>query len=259
MKLARRRFLHLAAGAVAFPAVSRIARAQLAQPTEANPLAGKPLRYMIGADWGYAIDSEAVTEVGYDAPKPATGWSIGYCNLFDEGNTGRYGPYLHSSDTAKQYGEGQIDPSGPGWDKNLREQFERRRRQGFRYVELDNPDAYDVRDVLRAIDLAFSYGFEVIAKNPLLMATDPHTYVAHRAVVGVIVEMDAGDPREMNELRKRANKPELPVWFVAYGASEGRAWAINTAQQAAPHHNMGVTFSKGGEYTSSKDIRRPRV
>ena len=182
-----------------------------------NPLAGKALRYLIGADAGYAIDPEAVTEVGYDAPKPPTGTCIAYCNLFDEKNTGRYRPYLHSSDTAAQYREGQIDPRGPGWDRNLREQFERRRRQGFRYVELDNPDAYRVRDVLRAVDLAASYGFEVIAKNPLLLDDDPLAYVAHRAVVGVIVEQGAGSPQEMDALRRRAGKPDLPVWFVAFG------------------------------------------
>ena len=191
-------------------------------------------------------------------PKPATGLCIAYCNLFDERNTGQYGPYLHSSDTAAQYGEGQIDPSGPGWDRNLREQFERRKQQGFRYVELDNPDAYRVRDVLRAVDLAASYGFEVIAKNPLLLDDDPLAYVAHRAVVGVIVEQGAGSPQEMDELRRRAGKPDLPVWFVAFGASDGHAWAIKTAQQAEPYRHMGVTFSNGGEYTNCKDLLLPK-
>ena len=36
-----------------------------------NPLAGKALRYLIGADAGYPVEPEAVTEVGYDATKPA--------------------------------------------------------------------------------------------------------------------------------------------------------------------------------------------
>ena len=101
------------------------------------------------------------------------GVSIAYCNLFDEHNTGHYGPYLHSSDTAAEYNEGQIDPRGPGWEKNLREQFERRRNQGFEYIELDNPDAYSIKDVIGAIDLAASYGLKVIAKNPGLMEGGP--------------------------------------------------------------------------------------
>src|SRR3981081_890208 len=75
-----------------------------------------------------------------------------------------YAPYLKTSDTAEDYGEGQIDPRGPGWRRNLTEQFERRKKQGFEYVELDNPDAYAVADVVSAVDLAASHGLKVIAK-----------------------------------------------------------------------------------------------
>src|SRR6476659_5255542 len=97
-----------------------------------NPLEGKPLRNLIGIDFSGRSDEGEITEVSYNTTKPtACGISVQYCNLFDEENTGRYGPYLHTSDTAAQYGEGQIDPHGPGWEKNLREQFERRSKQGF--------------------------------------------------------------------------------------------------------------------------------
>jgi tripartite-type tricarboxylate transporter receptor subunit TctC len=48
MKLPRRTFLHLAAGAAALPAVSRIARAQ-AYPT-------RPVRIIVSAPPGDAID-----------------------------------------------------------------------------------------------------------------------------------------------------------------------------------------------------------
>src|SRR5713101_9408898 len=48
MKLPRRKFLHLAAGAAALPAVSRIARAQ-SYPT-------RPVRLMVGFAPGQAID-----------------------------------------------------------------------------------------------------------------------------------------------------------------------------------------------------------
>ena len=139
-----------------------------------NPLEGKPLRYLIGADApGPGRDGEVI-ECGYNVARPpANGIAIKYCNLFDEENTGRFGPYLQTSDTAAQYHEGQIDPRGPGWEKNLREQFARAKRQGFGIVELDNPDAYDVNDVLGAVDLAASYGLTVVAKNPLLIEDDP--------------------------------------------------------------------------------------
>ena len=62
----------------------------------------------------------------------------------------------------------------------------------------------------------------------------------------------------MDDLRRRAGKPDLPVWFVAFGASDGHAWAIKTAQQAEPYRHMGVTFSSGGEYTNCKDLLLPK-
>ncbi len=82
---------------------------------------------------------------------------------------------------------------GPGWDQNLREQFERRRRQGFRYIELDNPDAYRWSDISEAYDLAVSYGFKVIAKNPVI-CENGLAMMQHPAVVGAIVERGCGTP-----------------------------------------------------------------
>ena len=161
----------------------------------ANVLAGKRLRYLIGSDASRSGSDDEVTEVSYSTSAPARrGISIAYCNLFDENHTGRYGPYLHTSDTAKQYNEGQIDPRGPGWEKNLREQFERRKKQGFEYVELDNPDAYSMKDVIGAIELAASYGLKVIAKNPGLMGGEAKAYIAHPNVYGIIVERGAEPP-----------------------------------------------------------------
>ena len=247
------------AGHMAGPKALLAELAPEATAANGNPLAGKALRYLIGADAGYAIDPDAVTEVGYDAPKPATGTCIAYCNLFDERTPAITVRTCIRPTPPGNTARGRSIRSGPGWDRNLREQFERRKRQGFRYVELDNPDAYPVRDVLRAVDLAASYGFEVIAKNPLLIDGDPLAYVAHSAVAGVIVEQGAGSPQEMEALRRRAGKPDLPVWFVAFGGSDGRAWAIKIAQQAEPHRHMGVTFSNGGEYTSCEDVLLPDV
>ena len=218
-----------------------------------NPLAGKKLRYLIGADDPGPGHVDEVTEVGYDAAvMPPRGIAVKYCNLFDEKDSGRFGPYLHTSDTASEYHEGQIDPAGAGWKENLTQQFERAKAQGFKYVELDNPDAYSVADVVGAVDYAARCGFKVIAKNPLIMEGDSTPYVAHPAVVGAVVERGCGNPADMDALRKKAGKPMLPVWFVAFGF--GRAWAGNTARHAKPFAEMRVTYSKIGEYDSSEDI-----
>ena len=225
-------------------------------PADANALTGRPLRYLIGASTSGPGHDDDVTVVSYSATEPVRrGISIAYCNLFDEKNTGKYGPYLKTSDTAAQYNEGQIDPRGPGWEKNLREQFERRKRQGFEYIELDNPDAYSLQDVIGAIELAGTYGLKVIAKNPKLMERGAVSYVAHPNVYGIIVERGAGNPDDMDALRRKAEKPDLPVWFVAFGA--GRAWAGSVANAAKHYRGMGVTYSSAGEYGNAIDILPP--
>src|SRR5207342_2318224 len=100
-------------------------------------LEGKPLRYLIGGDDTAPGKDDEVTELGFDAEAPPKrGIGIKYCNLLDEKydakkKTGNYGPYAKPSDVAKGYGEGQIDPNGPGWKKNLTEQFARAKAQGF--------------------------------------------------------------------------------------------------------------------------------
>ena len=221
-----------------------------------NPLAGKPLRYLIGADDPGQGADDVVTEVPYGNPRVRHGISIGYCNLFDEENTGAFGPYLHSSDTAEEYDEGQIDPRGKGWTRNLTMQFDQRKHQGFEYIELDNPDAYRIHDVIGAIELAATFGLKVIAKNPLLMGyDDAMPYASHPNVYGCIVERDAGAPKSMDLLRRETGKPDLPIWFVSFG--DGRPWAISIAQRAMGMRNIGITFSKHGEYESSEDILRP--
>jgi hypothetical protein len=236
------------------PLVAPAARPPVATAPSGNELAGKPLRYLIGGSAGAGHDNE-VTMVSYSTSAPVKhGISIAYGNLFDEHNTGRYGPYLHTSDTAAQYGEGQIDPKGPGWEKNLREQYERRKQQGFKYIELDNPDAYKIKDVIGAIDLAATYGLKVIAKNPGI-TDDAVRYVAHANVAGIIVEKGAGNAAEMDALRRKAGKPDLPVWFVSFGS--GRGWGQGVANSAKSYRNMGVTHSSAGEYGNSIDLLTP--
>jgi hypothetical protein len=224
-------------------------------------LEGRPLRYLIGGDDSAPGKEDEITELGFDAEAhPKHGIGVKYCNLFDEKydkkkKTGNYGPYLGGTDVSKKYGEGQIDPRGGGWSKNLNEQFARAKAQGFAYVELDNPDAYAVADVVSAVERAETFGLKVIAKNPGLVEGDRKSYVAHRNVVGIIVEKDAGTPDEMDALRRAASKPALPVWFVAFGG--GKAWAQKTAEAAAKHKNMGVTYSTKGEYGNATDVLVP--
>jgi hypothetical protein len=248
------------------PAKPAQPQAEPGKPDSSNPLAGKKLRYKIGTDRPGRGEDGEIVEVGYDCEKPLPlGITVAYCNLFNEkyseqskAERAAYGPYLRTSDTAKDYGEGEIDPSGAGWRRNLEEQFERRKKQGFEYIELDNPDAYSVADVVGAVELAESYGLKVIAKNPALLEGDPLPYVAHRNVYGIIVEKGAGDANQMDALRRRGGKPDLPVWFVFFDArKKGRRTGEKAAKQAAAlarrYRGMSVSYSPGGEYTSSVD------
>jgi hypothetical protein len=59
----------------------------------------------------------------------------------------------------------------------------------------------------------------------------------------------------MNHLRRKAGKPTLPVWFVAFGS--GRGWANSVASAAKQYRNMGVTYSSAGEYGNAIDILPP--
>jgi hypothetical protein len=229
----------------------------------ANPLAGLPLHYLIGAaDPGQGAKG-VVTEVPYDWNRPvAYGVSVGYCNLFDETSSGHYGPYLKAEpgSTAADYHEGMIDPTGPGWERNLREQFNRRRAGRFEYIELDNPDAYSERHfgaVLGAIELAAVYGLKVIAKNPLLLGPHAGAYVAHANVYGAIVEAGAGNPFTMDALRRLNGKPGLPVWFVFFGDDKHVATRTADRVKVKGIHNMGVTYSQRGEYGDAEMLCAP--
>ncbi len=161
-------------------------------PSISNVLAGKPLRYLIGTGASGPGRDDEVTVVSYGATTGETRHQHRLLQSVRRAQHRQIRPLPATSDTAAQYNEGQIDPRGPGWEKNLREQFERRKKQGFEYVELDNPDAYTIKDVIGAIELAASYGLKVIAKNPGLMGSGATAYVAHPNVYGIIVEKGAG-------------------------------------------------------------------
>lgn len=215
------------------------------------------LRYLIGLDYSRG-ETFCYTELGYDAEKPPSlGQGIKYCNLFDEKNTGSLGPYLHTSDTAQEYHEGQIDPSGRGWGLNINDQLNRALRQGFEVVEWDNCDAYPLSEIILVYDLTLRRGLHVVAKNPALIEGTAMNLLTHPAVVGCVVEEGAGTCDGMHRMRLAASKPNLPIWFVAFGI--GLRWAHARARtiRYRGYKNMSVTYSGRGEYESSIDIQEP--
>ncbi len=182
-----------------------------------NPLAGKPIRYKIGTDNPGPGRLGEILEVSYDieAPPPV-GLAIAYGNLRrEDGEPSAYGPYLPHDELWDEYPEGRPDPAGPGFERNVKEQCQRRRRQGFSIIELDNWDSFKIPDVMQALAIAESEKLMVVAKNPGLVLGATQA-IAHPIVVGIIVERDAGMPKEMHNLRVAAGKPTLPIWFIAF-------------------------------------------
>jgi hypothetical protein len=214
---------------------------------------------MIGKNFDNGKDGY-ITEVGYDAPRHPKFDAWRYGNLFNEKYAEQteaereyYGPYLDTSDTAQEYNEGQIDPNGQGWRRNLDMQIAKCMELGFSVLELDNPDAYLTWDVLQAVDYVAYRGLKTFAKNPMLCG-DPTAYVAHPAVIACVVEHGAGTAEQMEILRRDAGKPLLPVRFVAFG--NGLQWAQGKALTIARrnYQDMSVSYSAVGEYCSSEQI-----
>ena len=223
-----------------------------------NSLAGMALDYLIGADGPQRGKEGRITETPFEEGPAQRGLSIAYCNLRrEDGEPPEFGPYLPHDDIFEQFGEGRPDPAGPGFLRNIVEQFDRCKALGHTLVEEDNPDSYDLPAVMRGVDLAQQRGLGVIAKNAHLLGPGAQTYVAHPNVFGIIVEKDCGTPAEMDQLRRGAGKPDLPVWFVSFGDGRDSAEQAARAITSARFANMGVTHSREGEYESSEDILVP--
>jgi hypothetical protein len=227
-----------------------------------------PLRYLIGADRDPTGKAGCVTEYGYDvtASVRENGQSIKYGNMFFEkwadepAQREWYAPYLHDSDTARKYQEGQIDPKGPGWLRNIDDQIARAKGQGFTIMEWDNPDAYGAQVSISVLTRAWeTAGLFAVAKNPGLIEDDNIGYIAHPAVCGIIVERGAGAVSQMHGYRRAAGKPTLPIWFIAFGEDGGYDWAVSKAGIIRDNGfvAMGVTYSRG-EYNESVDILVPK-
>jgi hypothetical protein len=94
-------------------------------PSQANPLAGRPLDYLIGADGPQSGKDDRITETSYGVRPAARGISISYCNLRrEDGEPAAYGPYLSHDDIYRQYHEGRPDPAGQGFERNIVEQLD---------------------------------------------------------------------------------------------------------------------------------------
>ena len=211
-----------------------------------------PLRYLIGADNVKAIPGYIV-ETPYGEKPPPGG--IHYLNLYDQTdsydpktNTGDYGPYLEPTDTAKEYGEGVVDPNGAGWLKLINDQLAQMAAGDV--VEWDNIDGYPASAVKSAYDRTFARNISIAVKNP-----HDAWLIAHPAAALIIVENGDETAASVNALRHQAGKPNLPIRAVAFDDGDrGEAWARNFMLDALRLGlvDVGVTFDRaeneyGGE------------
>lgn len=228
-----------------------------------NDLAGKRLRYLIGAD-ATTLRGEpgAITMVPYGEPRVLEGVSAGYCNAYDQEGNGAYGPYTFDTDVSERYGERVVHPSV--LSRLLEAQFSKRRKQVFDLIEIDNTDAYPIGAVLAGVSLAMTLGLRVLAKNPTLRSwPEGVELLAHENVAGIIAEYDA-NPFMVLQMCTDAGKPDLPLWFVAHGREE-HAWITTIARKAATTRGLahiGATWSRESgerEYADSVDVLTPSI
>jgi len=213
-------------------------------------LSGLALEYRIyrGATKG---SPDKAIEVAFGQLPVKDGVSFAYFNFLDQfkdddGNLiGVGAPYLPATGTAKKYDEGVPNPKGAGFERNLIKQFSKARADGHEAGEIDNPDDehFSTDDVIHGVELAATFGLGAIAKNPALL-WDGGTvrYVAHPNIFGVIVEAGAGTADELHDIRQRAAKPDLPVWFVYKRGERDLALRRKAEILAGKYINMGVTY-----------------
>lgn len=222
-----------------------------------------PLRYLIGADAArIAGSADHLTMLPYDTTARPGGGGIYmlYGNLLDElYDERRYPPYAKQGQTAEEWHEGQISPSGAGWHRNLDDQFAKAKRLNVAAIELDNADSYHMPDILDALDRARAAGCLVVAKNPLLVEENNTRYLEHPSIIGAICEAGSGTCDGMQALRLQADKPTLPVWWV--GNAGDRPWCRKRRDAIITRNylEMGVTWCPSPEdYSQSVDILMPR-
>lgn len=212
-----------------------------------NPLAGKPLRYRIGRENEdvplIGADGE-LTEGTYDDGLPSAGIGVGYCNTFDQSQGFVFGPHLADDKVSAQYDERRVDPQREGWPRLVAEQILRRKRQVLQLIEWDNIDGYanyGVDLILKLYDDTHAAGLGILAKNPRNLVGSL-SIVKHAGVVAVINELGAGSPDEMEDLRRRALRPDLPIYWVFWGSKQlATARAYGKIIKDRGYLNMSVT------------------
>jgi peptidoglycan hydrolase-like protein with peptidoglycan-binding domain len=229
----------------------------------AFPLAGLPLRYLIGKsnDTG---ESGAATEVGYDATtKPGLGIASFYANARQEEKGRKPGiDYIDPpDDIEEEYGEpAPVFGTAYFW-QNLATQWRKWKALGFTLGEIDNLDTYTVPQADQMLDAAVQEGLRVLVKNPHMVGGgDPVSLLRHAGCAGLIIEESDTTAKKLDDMRRAAGKPDLSIRVVSY-EEEGRAWADKIAAEATALGllDFGVTNSPSGEYETHFNIMRPAL
>src|SRR6266566_9253689 len=230
-----------------------------------SDLQGIPLRYLVDTDKYTEYYNPTQQDIPYEILVVSRHWDKRAprgipAKLIDLLST-EYGPFIE---------EGVPDPKGVGFWKNLHFQLEKAQNQGFKLVVLDNMENknFSQFELKRAIDVVYTYklninkpeGVGVILKNVTQITTfiDFIPLVSHINVFGLIEEENCGNPVLLDMLRRNAENPDLPIWFIT--KSYGKEWAQRIVDEAAQFSNIGVTYSNDALlYSSSNDLLTPKL
>jgi peptidoglycan hydrolase-like protein with peptidoglycan-binding domain len=225
-----------------------------------SPVAGYPLRYLIGKADDEGISGTA-TVVGYDTTAlPTHGIGVGYINRRQEAKGRLPGvDYIDPPDDIENdYGEpAPVFGTDYFWT-NINKQCSRLKALGFEFVEIDNLDTDSTDQALQLLDHVSGQGFSIFVKNPNFVDGDNARLVSHPFCVAMICEHDDEvTAKSLNDKRKEAQRNDMPVRVVTYGNQ--LAWANKIADEARTLNliDFGVTHSGDGEYKSVTHILRP--
>lgn len=225
-----------------------------------SPIAGKILHYKIGVSFDEG-QPNVLTITGYNTARPVpVGIAGAYINARQEQKGRKAGiEYMPEDDIERGYGEpAPVFDTGYFWD-NLIGQATRLRKLGIIYVDVDNLDTYGAKNAIRILDKLHEMGFKVLLKNPNLIKGDNVSLLRHPAVVAMLCEEDEDTTaKSLDDLRKRALRPDLPIRVVTYG---DREWADDIVQEAKSLGllDFSVTFSDVGEYKTSIVLLGPNL
>ncbi|HYT41505.1 MAG TPA: hypothetical protein VEP90_04120 [Methylomirabilota bacterium] len=229
-----------------------------------SDLQGIPLRYLVDTDKYTEYYDPTQQDIPYEILVVSRHWDKRAprgipAKLIDLLST-EYGPFIE---------EGVPDPKGTGFWKNLHFQLEKAQNQGFKLVVLDNMENknFNQYELKRAIDVVYTYklninrpeGIGVILKNVSQITTfeDLNPLISHINVFGLIAEY-CGNPVRLDMLRRDAEKPDLPIWFIT--KSFGKEWAQRIVDESTSFCNIGITYSSDAIlYSNSNDLLVPKL